>query len=250
MTQKKIIRYVLCAHAIFLAFIFFGSPLAPSKKQRKPLIVKTVTPKVTPTHVAATTPKAPARQAASVPPPKRAAPVQPKQTPPVAKKKPPVAKKEPAIADKQIKKNGAPPPKKKTPPDNRAKISEALKQQLQASIAQIEGKKQQPVPNRKPAPIQLHIDSVDQESLDSGYVGRMLSYLHQSLNLPEFGEVKIQLTLRQDGSIAKLVILNSESEKNRRYLESNLPRLHLPSLDGSLAKKAEQTFILAFCNEI
>ena len=247
-TSKKIVRYVLVIHAIFLGIILFGSPLTPPKKQRKPLIVKTVTPKVA-THVVQTTPKV---AAASVSP-KPAAAAQPKQSlkPPAAKKPAPVAKKkEPAIADKQVKKNATPPPIKKTPVEQRAKISDALKQQLQKSIAQMEGKQQSPVSSKKPTPIQLSIDSVDQGSSDSEFLDQMIAYLHQSLHLPDFGEVKIQLTLRQDGSIAKLVVLKSESEKNRRYLESNLPRLHLPSLDGTLAKKAEQTFVLTFCNEI
>lgn len=269
-TLKKITRYVLFLHALCLVGILFHSALAPVKPKRKPLIVTTITPKVAVAH-SAPAPKtsSPARPP-SLPQPK---PVKPQPSPakpkpqiasptkkpaPAAKPTPPTPKKEPAIADKQLKKK-ATPPKKENPPPPRSKISEELRHQLQESIAQIDGKKQSLAQQKnKPAskqltPIQLHIDSLDgpsSQETESTYVGQMLSCLHQSLHLPEFGEVKIQLTLRQDGSIAKLVILNTESEKNRRYLESSLPKLRLPSFDRSLVAKAEQTFVLTFCNEI
>ena len=271
-TLKKITRWVLYVHLIFLAFVFFGSSLLPVKAKRKPLIVKTITPKAAIATVqtqtkttspakAATAPKpTPPKQTVQVKPKtEKTAPPKPKIETPVVKKSPPTPKKDPAIADKTLKKNKTAPPKKENPPENRAKISDRLKKELEESIAKIEGKKQNPTHKQQAprsqtwTPIQLHIDSIDSELSEetpSDYPNQMISYLHQSLNLPEFGEVKIQLTLRQDGSVAKLVVLNTESEKNKRYLEESLPRLRLPSFNGSFTKKPEHTFVLTFCNEI
>ena len=171
------------------------------------------------------------------------------------KKLPPAQKKEPAIADKKLQKSSKPlaPKEKKT--DNRAKISDQLKKDLAESIAKIEGKKQSaPAAQRSHsqalAPIRLQIDTSSNADSDADYPNLMIGYLHQSLHLPEFGEVKIQLTLHQDGHVVKLVVLNAESDKNKRYLEGNLSHLRFPSFSGSLAQKKEHTFILTFCNEI
>lgn len=274
--SKKIKTAVLCIHAVFLCIIFFGSSLLPVKKKHKPLIVKTIVPKPAVaiaqpkknTGVAAK-PSAPVQaKPAAAPMPKIEKPATPIKaptpkpapaktpTPPASK---PVPKKDPAIADKTLNKNAKAPPKKETKPDNRGKISEQLRKELEQSIAKIEGKKQnlsqkqQASRSQAFTPIQLHIDSTETGSsadADSDYPNLMIGYLHQSLHLPEFGEVKIQLTLRQDGSVAKLVVLNTESDKNKRYLEGSLPRLHFPSFSGSFAKKTEHTFVLTFCNEI
>lgn len=272
-TGKKIQVIVLCVHAVFLGFIFFGSSLLPFKPKHKPLIVKTIIPKavvakvqpVNYSNIAAkpsakpkpVTPPTPTiEKPAPVPAPK----VQPAkaQTPPAAQPKAAPPKKT-AIGDKTLNNNVKAPPRKENKSDNRGKISDQLRKELEASIAKIEGKKQnlsqkqQISRSQTFTPIQLHIDSINNgpsADFDSDYPNLMIGYLHQFLHLPEFGEVKIQLTLRQDGSVAKLVVLNTESEKNKRYLEGNLPLLKFPSFNGSFAKKKEHTFILTFCNEI
>ncbi len=264
--SKRIKIVVLCVHAVFLGFIFFGSSLLPVKSRHKPLIVKTVIPKAAATKVQPMTHSSNAAQPSARPkpttPPKPAiekpASAPKAQTPPATQPQP-ALKKDPAIADKRLNPNAKALPSPKNKPDNRGKISDQLRKELEASIAKIEGKKQnlsqkqQPSRSQAFTPIQLDIDSADTGpavDFDSDYPNLMIGYLHQSLHLPEFGEVKIQLTLRQDGSVAKLVVLNTESEKNKRYLEGNLPRLKLPSFNGSFAQKKEHTFVLTFCNEI
>ncbi|MBX3718406.1 MAG: flagellar hook-length control protein FliK [Parachlamydiales bacterium] len=276
--SKKIKIAVLSIHILFLGIIFFGSSLLPPKKKHKPLIVKTIVPKPTvaiaqpqkpkqapakPSASASAKPAAPPKPKIEKPaaPPKPAVPkVQPAKSPiPTAPKQKPEPKKDPAIVDKVMNKNVKTALKKETKPENRAKISDQLKKELEESIAKIEGKKQN-LSKKQPAarsqdytPIQLQIDAMETGSwtdADSDYPNLMIGYLHQSLHLPEFGEVKIQLTLRQDGSVAKLVVLNTESEKNKRYLEGSLPKLQFPSFNGSFAKKKEHTFVLTFCNEI
>ncbi len=193
---------------------------------------------------------------------------QPAPAAPVAKKvekkiTTPAPKKEPAIADKTLSKTKPKAtPQTKTPPapPPRAKISDSLIRELEESIAKIENKSDKGTASRRApisskatlAPIVLQIDMTDASSYsDAGegdYTDLLVSHLHQHLSLPEFGEVKIQLSLQQDGTVGKIVVLKAESEKNKKYLESNLPRLRFPRFEGTYAKKKESTFILTFCN--
>ena len=130
--------------------------------------------------------------------------------------------------------------------------SDSLLKELEESIAKIDKKsvaKTTP-PSKAIAPIPLQIDlhSSDFEE-DADYTALLIRELHESLRLPDFGEVKIQLSLRQDGSVVKVVVLKAQSEKNKQYLESNLMRLKFPRFEGTYSNKKECTFILTFCNE-
>jgi hypothetical protein len=82
------------------------------------------------------------------------------------------------------------------------------------------------------------------------YQESLIHYLQETLNLPEYGEVKIEVTLRQDGSVAHMVVVKAESEKNRKYLEAHLPKLKFPRLDEPFSSKKQHTFVLTFCNEV
>ena len=83
----------------------------------------------------------------------------------------------------------------------------------------------------------------------TSYADALPEYLHEELRLPEYGEVKMQITLRSDGSVVRLVVLHAASAKNRGYLERCLPGLHFPPFYGALVGVKEQTFVLTFCND-
>ncbi len=278
--QSTILLSVLITHVVFLLVILISPQFAPRKKDHKPLIVKTFIPKAA-AKIAAVEKKSPR----SIPAPKAATPLpqkpqvkkqelpktqnkpklEPKKeaTPAPVKKqaaKPaPAVKKEPAIADKTFRKAKQTEPKKTPPPPNRAKISDSLLQELEESIAKIENKSdktklsQSTHANKAPlAPIALQIDAMTNDSSEeeSDYRSALVNHLHRALSLPDYGEVKIQLSLRQDGTVAKVIVLKAQSEKNRQYLESNLPRLKFPRFDGAYANTNESTFVLTFCNEL
>lgn len=276
--QNTIIFCVIAIHFIFILFILVSPAFVLRKKEHKPLIVKTIVPKPISKTAAvekktqASRPSSPAAPAAkkqeSVKTEVAKSGIQPKKEPPptpVATKKPPVKqppapKKEPAIADKTINKNKKPPAKKTPPPADRAKISDSLLQELEQSIAKIEKNdkpqsvKKSPAGVKPLAPIALQIDSAatDESSADDSandYTDILVGHLHSLLSLPDYGEVKIQLSLRQDGTVVKLIVLKTQSEKNKQYLESNLPLLKFPRFEGAYANKKEYTFILTFCNE-
>lgn len=71
----------------------------------------------------------------------------------------------------------------------------------------------------------------------------LVSFLHGSLNLPDFGEVTIRLTVKKDGSVAQISVVKAESPKNEAYLKKNLPLLKFP-----LILHEERTFKLTFHN--
>lgn len=265
---------VVSLHCFFLLILLISPTFVLQKKQHRPLIVKTIVPK--PLAKTATLEKKGFSQAPT-PSPKSAqksAPTPKQQQMPKTQTQPqkeqvskttplkPVSlvKKEPAIADKRLSKAKQPAPKKNPPPQNRAKISDSLLKDLEESIAKIEkksdkGASKTPALSRKSlAPIALQIDSpsseFSNETKEGGdYTEILVDHLHQCLSLPDYGEVKIQLSLRQDGTVCKVVVLKAQSEKNKQYLESNLPPLKFPRFDGPYASKKEYTFILTFCNE-
>ena len=273
-------------HLIFAIWIMTSHAIITPKRTHKSIIVKTIVPKSAGKTAISDKPRAlaAAPRPAAQPQPKPAMPTPVKTAPPVEKaltvkpapqekKNPPpvekvqtvkkeaAPKKDPAIQDKVVSKVKPPTPKKNTPTPSRAKISENLFQELEESIAKIDAKRDKLYPKKlhaaqKPiiAPLQIDAFAVGEDAASSGgaatYAESLVHYLQQSLNLPEYGEVKVQLTLRQDGIVIKIVVLKSESNNNRKHLETNLPKLKFPRFEGELAKNREQTFTLTFCNEV
>lgn len=279
---RKICIGVCAVHFTFLLWMAASPTILKIDKPKKQLVIKTLSPhpieKKGPAAVAAITPVRPS----PLPPPKPLkTPPPPQQTPPEPKKptlpstdnndnkdnkKPPVdekkapAKQRPPIQDKKpvAKKPKAPPPKLIEP---EPAIPQNLLDELEESIAKIDQKRDNLYRKKKPSastavPHNLEKDlAIDSAQLrdahgEGEYKEALVSYLHQSLNLPEFGEVKIQLTLNRDGTVVKLIVLKTESEKNKKHLEAALPLLKFPPLGGLYSKKQQQTFVLTFCNEV
>ncbi len=205
------------------------------KKPAPPAAPPAPTP-IKPVPPAAPTPKKPAAPTPSpAPTPKKAVPF----TPPPAPNP-----KQPAPA------NPAPPPPPTPKKEERpAQVAQQLLEELEASLTKIEskpnkfaGKKSHVVPK---SDYSLQIDRLDNlDSKETEYQLELVSYLQEALHLPDYGEVKMEITLRSDGSVASLKVLEAESAKNRSYLEKSLPLLRFPVYD-----KTMRTFVLTFCNE-
>jgi hypothetical protein len=252
--QKKILTIVLCLHGAFLLLAILSPKAVTQKKPQKPLVVKTITPSAAPQEkmIQARAPSAPVSKIAKVEKKEEAAAAKP--TPPPAQK--PTPKKAPPIADKKLvkekeKKNT---PVKQAQEEKRERMSQKLLQELEESLNRLETKPEKKKGSGKKQDFSKAIDPLNfgsgfgSEASDSGdYSGSLVGYLKQVLNLPEYGDVKIQLTVKEDGSFVNLVVLKAESEKNRKYLETSLPHLSFPPLKG---KKKQETFTVTFCNEI
>jgi outer membrane biosynthesis protein TonB len=269
--KKGIYIAVIGTHVALVIMMAISSTITPLKKKSKALVVRTVTPKSTATlkPVAASPPSAtPQEKASPIPAPAPPSKMPTPKTPPPVKKTPPkqeIPKKAaPSTPKAQAKPVPAKKPiiaqKKKEVEPAAPKIPKKLLQELEESIAIIDGKRDKIAPLKKlEAPKSLesiHSDPQKEEDTlltlvdDTSYQETLVSYLHQALNLPEHGEVKIELTLRRDGTVANLIVLKTESEKNKSYLEKSLPHLKFPILDGMFSNKNLQTFILTFCNEL
>jgi type IV secretory pathway VirB10-like protein len=222
-------RLLVSAHVGFALLLFIQPQWTPARNSHKPLIVKTIERKSA-THVATAKPKGSQKVAKAVAPP-------PPATAPVAKASPaPKKKAEPAI---QQKKKGAAAPPKPEPP--RATFSPSLARELEESLAKIEGKSNKKEMKREPQPLALSVDVVERAE----YTDLLIAHLRETLTLPAYGAVKIQLRLRQDGTVIKLVVLSAESAENKRYLEKHLPAVRFPRPESS----SEDEFVLTFVNE-
>lgn len=231
MSQKKISSVVILLHLLVIVSFLFTPQRKVPQTHHVAIRTHLRPPKSQPKTVAATKPSSSSSSAR----PKKTAP---KSAPkPKAESKPsPNKKKMTAVESgkKAKSKKAAPPP---------------------PVAAAVEAEEIAPKPEKRysgpkfdiPAPIgALQIDQTESPSLFSveGPPDEVISFLHGALHLPDFGEVKIELTLGDNGVVNKVVVLKSESAKNKAYLEKQLPLLKFPK------DMKSQTLILTFCNEI
>lgn len=245
---RFLIGCIATIHTLFLALLLLCPTSLFMKKKAQKLVVSTIT--LSP-QIKTASPPAPKKATAAAPKPTPApvakSPPIPKPATPAPAKPAPAVKKQPAIADKTVSAKPAP---KAPVQENRAKISDALMRQLQEDIAKIEQKGdnlREKAAATTPLPRTLQIDMADDGGSD--YANTLAHRLHQTLKLPEFGEVKIQLTLHQDGTVAKISVLKTESKTNEKYLQTELPKVRFPRFDKELKGKTEHVFTLTFCNE-
>lgn len=62
---------------------------------------------------------------------------------------------------------------------------------------------------------------------------RLSAFLQETLQLPEFGEVKIELSVDARGKLTHFKILETKSEKNADFLKNRLPELQFPCFNKS-----------------
>ena len=182
------------------------------------------------------------KEKCSPPPPKKSIVVN-TYVPPPPKATPPVSKPRAQQTTKVAPKKPAALPKKSTP----SKKNEILKD-LKETLSRIETKAPPETSLSLPKQIQsLEIDHADKKE-ETDYFISLAHALKEELELPELGEVKLELTVSHTGQVLKLRIVQALSEKNRRYLELNLPRLRLPPFSEDLKNENAHTFTLTFCN--
>lgn len=189
-------------------------------------------PKVEPKPKA--TPKKPA------PPPKKVVKAEPKKAPAPAKPKEP-----------------APQAKAPSPVDEKKKN---LLNQARETIGKINLKNDKTVAT---APLNTHLPqrieslSIDQLNIETtssmgahevAYRDELAGRLKLLLKLPEYGTVKLKLTINRKGQVMKVQILNSESVKNQKLIEKTLPGLTLPPFGSQFAGMEQFTFTITMSN--
>lgn len=73
--------------------------------------------------------------------------------------------------------------------------------------------------------------------------------LKMALKLPDYGAVKIKLTLDRTGKVIKVETIQSESKKNKTYVESKIPTLLFSSFGQRFQGVQQNTFVITLQND-
>lgn len=85
-------------------------------------------------------------------------------------------------------------------------------------------------------------------NIDLSYEEEIALYIRSFLVLPEFGTVKIQLTIKKNGHIESIKIVHSESSKNTDYVQTHLSSLKLTPFGSFFKGIDHKTFTITLCN--
>jgi colicin import membrane protein len=239
-------------------------PLAPPKAP-KPVAVPKKPPVAKP---------APAKPVTKTPAPAKQ-PAKPKATPkPVAKPKPAPVKASPAPkADNTAREAEAAQKQKELQQQQEKEAAQKQERQrqqkliaeAQESIAKIGAVRDTVTPGKggspsltavSSIPISLHIDAMpavagapELSFKEVAYRDELAGRLKLFLKLPEYGDVKVKLTLERSGKVVKVVVDSAESATNKKYIEKTLPTVSFPPFGSNFGSDAQYTFSITLSNE-
>lgn len=105
-------------------------------------------------------------------------------------------------------------------------------------------------------PISLHIDAMpavagapELSFKEVAYRDELAGRLKLLLRLPEYGDVKVKLTLERSGKVVKVVVDSAESATNKKYIEKTLPDVSFPPFGSNFGSDAQYTFSITLSNE-
>ncbi len=219
---RQIVWVVFALHALSILVLASESWLRRSPKRTK-IAVHTVQFQEPIARVEVLRPPS---QSAPAPKPEIASPVTQK-TVSVPK---PTAKKN--IAPKAIpSKKAVVKPEKTIAPSPQALLLEEIQQTLREIAEPIA------LAPKKAAldiPVLSHtVLSGPQNETPPGIEERLSAFLQEMLQLPEFGEVKVKLSIDAKGRLTQFEIVEAKSEKNGQFLKNRLPELQFPCLNES-----------------
>ncbi|MDJ0651501.1 MAG: hypothetical protein QNJ27_00580 [Simkaniaceae bacterium] len=132
-------------------------------------------------------------------------------------------------------------------PSKKNEIVKELKDSLKKIAPPTSPEQESPLTFPKNIP-SLQVDQT-KECETSDYFAFLAQTLKEKLELPEYGGVKLELTVHSTGKVLKIRVLQAASEKNRRYLELNLIQVIFPPFGENFKKEQDHTFTLTFSNE-
>lgn len=207
--MRRIAAFVFMAHFLMVAALVFQYWLSHSAKPMHPMVVRT---RQFQPEIVSAKQTSPAKQTSF-----SKAPSNPK----------PSTAKKPASVTKPATKSAA---KKTTAPES----CTVAKESKRASLY---------VP-------EIHEVSVSSEPADShsSYASYLVSYLQGSLELPEYGTVRVKLTIDRYGRLMECDILDTQSQKNGTFLKEKIQDLTLPVFSDFGIMDLTQTFTISFRN--
>lgn len=82
-----------------------------------------------------------------------------------------------------------------------------------------------------------------------GYCEELVNRLQLMLRLPEYGEVKVLVTIDSNGVVRKVQIKESKSALNRSYIEKNMADVAFPCFGSNFPGEKDHTFFLALTSK-
>ncbi len=141
----------------------------------------------------------------------------------------------------------APVPKKAAPKQTKPS-NDKLVSLMKESLAKLEGSKTGGKTAKGTSAPQKVIGSLQSEKIkDTGagklsYEAELAIYLKHRMQLPDDGDVRMQLTLSDLGKVIQVAIVSSSSQKNRSHVEEKVPSIKFPPFDERLAGEKKHTF--------
>lgn len=250
---RPILKRVFLIHILFVAAVYFISPSTPMKPER--VQVKTI--RLAPQGG----PKVESTPKSAPPPPKAEPPPKSTPTPPKAESPPKSAPK----VESAPKKEKAQPKKKealkkveKAKPAEQPKKVEATKskddrkavlKKVQESVAKMESMEATSPQGGKPGLKPIERLTFEGFCEEGGYVTDMTMRLKAVLHLPEYGQVRLYLTVLRSGRVDSFEVVDSASRLNKNYLDRALRELALPPFGKWYPQEEKHTFALTLSNE-
>lgn len=182
---------------------------------------------------------------------------------PVIKKSPPKSASKPAA-----KKVVAPAPKvQSSKPEPKVDAARKRKQEMlakvQGTLSKIKAKGSNVVAAgsldkiKLPSSLgELSVDSLRFEESgaeltirERSYRDELASRLKLLLRFPEYGIVKLKLTLARTGKVKEVEILSSESRENKAHIQKTLPTLLFPPFGDNFGSEASHTFQITLSSD-
>ncbi len=218
---KVLVAAVAAAHLLALLVFVISKTPPPIQKAPTQFVVHTVKLKPPPPKPKPQPAPQPVVVATPEPKPKPAPKPSPKPKPVVVAAKKPTPKSKPKPQSKT----------KPQPPNNRLA---KLVQEAQDKLSKVDEKvKHTPV-------------AIDQSS----YEKELAERLRLLLKLPEWGSVRVALTLNRSGAVCGVKILNAQNEANSDYVADRLTGRTLAPFDKHFSGEQQHTFTLTLNNEL
>jgi hypothetical protein len=150
---------------------------------------------------------------------------------------------------------GTPKPKEKVLTQVKTKeksIESSLIQEIEKDLADLEKKPTSVHKSSLSLPKEIVAPHVKEETEEchAGYGEILVSYLQNSLELPEMGEVKIDLEIDSLGHVVHFEIIEAKNKKNSDFLKKRLPELTLPCFNNDRKSDETAKFTITFKNRI
>lgn len=84
---------------------------------------------------------------------------------------------------------------------------------------------------------------------ESAYRDELGQRLRLYLKLPEYGEVKVKLTIDRMGKVTFTKVLSFQSAKNASFIEQQLPKLKMPPFGDNFKGASDYDFTIVLSNE-